>query len=70
MRDILFLLCAMLTICAGVFCLLKLIAADIRTAKETFRKFPEWKRQTIAILQNRKERQHESGSHSENHEIR
>lgn len=49
MRDILFLLCVMLTICAGVFCLLKLIAADIRTAKETFQKFPEWKRQTIAI---------------------
>ena len=42
MRDILFLLCVMLTVCAGVFFLLKLIAADIRTAKETFRKFPEW----------------------------
>lgn len=70
MRDILFLLCVMLTVCAGVFFLLKLIVADIRTAKETFRKFPEWKRQTIAILQNRKERQHESSDHSGNHEIR
>lgn len=49
MRDILFLLCVMLTVCAGVFFLLKLIAADIRTAKETFRKFPEWKRQTNCI---------------------
>ena len=56
MRDILFLLCVMLTVCAGVFFLLKLIAADIRTAKET--------------LQNRKERQHESSDHSGNHEIR
>lgn len=33
MRDILFLLCVMLTVCAGVFFLLKLIAADIRTAR-------------------------------------